>query len=58
MPNTAAFQKLIEKGWGKMNDNAGGSGVIVSFELYNVPRFTVPDESGNVTLDYGFYLAD
>ena len=26
------------------------------FELYNCPRFTTPDEEGNVILDYGVYL--
>lgn len=26
------------------------------FELYNCPRFTNPDEDGNVILDYGVYL--
>lgn len=26
------------------------------FELYNCPRFTTPDEEGNVILDYGMYL--
>lgn len=27
------------------------------FERYNCPRFTGPDENGNVILDYGVYLA-
>jgi hypothetical protein len=28
------------------------------FERYQCPRFTQPDEQGNVILDYGIYLAD
>jgi predicted transcriptional regulator YdeE len=28
------------------------------FERYNCPRFTSPDEAGNVILDYGIYLAE
>lgn len=27
------------------------------FERYNHPRFTTPDDQGNVILDYGMYLA-
>ncbi|NLK27212.1 MAG: GyrI-like domain-containing protein [Clostridiales bacterium] len=28
------------------------------FERYNCPRFTTPDENGNVILDYGAYLTE
>lgn len=28
------------------------------FERYNCPRFTAPDEAGNVILDYGFAIAE
>ncbi|MCI8440938.1 MAG: hypothetical protein HFG27_00185 [Provencibacterium sp.] len=28
------------------------------FERYNFPRFTTPDESGNVILDYGFAMEE
>jgi hypothetical protein len=28
------------------------------FERYNCPRFTAPDEDGNVILDYGIYFVD
>ena len=28
------------------------------FERYNCPRFTVPDENGNVILDYGIAIED
>jgi len=39
-----------------LNENAGGENTLVFFELYNCPRFTTPDDKGNVILDYGFYL--
>ena len=28
------------------------------FERYNCPRFTTPDEEGNVILDYGISIED
>lgn len=33
-------------------------GILFSFERYNCPRFTTPDEQGNVILDYGIQLAE
>jgi hypothetical protein len=30
----------------------------VAFERYQCPRYTTPDENGNVILDYGIKLAD
>lgn len=55
-PHSASYNKLCENGWGNLNENAGGENTLVFFELYNCPRFTTPDEKGNVILDYGFYL--
>lgn len=55
-PHSASYNKLCEKGWGKLNDHAGGENTLVFFELYQCPRFTTPDENGNVILDYGFYI--
>lgn len=42
---------LAEKGW-KIAENGW------FFERYNCPRFTKPDEKGNVILDIGAYLAE
>lgn len=42
-------KKLLEAGW-ELADH------IQAFERYNKPRFTTPDEHGNVILDYGIYL--
>lgn len=42
-------QAIAEQGW-LLNDNYS------FFERYNCPRFTRPDEKGNVILDYCFYL--
>lgn len=55
-PHSASYNKLCENGWGDLNTNAGGENTLVFFELYNCPRFTTPDDKGNVILDYGFYL--
>lgn len=54
--HNASYQKLRENGWDLLIENAGGVNTLVFFELYNCPRFTSPDEKGNVILDYGFYL--
>ena len=56
-PHTAAYRKLSEQGWGRLNENAGGADMLVFFERYNPERF-VEDEHENVTLDYGFYIID
>jgi len=55
-PHSAAYQKLCDNGWGELGQNAGGEKLIVFFENYTCPRFTTPDDQGNVILDYGFYL--
>ncbi len=57
-PHSSAYQKLCDKGWGDLNQNAGGEKLIVFFENYTCPRFTTPDDKGNVILDYGFYLKE
>ena len=57
-PHQACYEKLCENGWGDLNVNAGGEKVLVFFERYNCPRFTTPDEKGNVVLDYGFLLSN
>ena len=44
-----AMAALIEQGW-KINEQGW------FFERYNCPRFTVPDEDGNVILDICAYL--
>jgi len=33
-------------------------GDVFAFERYNCPRFTTPDEHGNVILDYGIQIAE
>ncbi|MDD2393615.1 MAG: hypothetical protein PHV88_06100 [Eubacteriales bacterium] len=55
-PHSAAYEKLCENGWSRLNQNADGVHTLVFFELYNCPRYTTPDDKGNVILDYGFYL--
>ena len=55
-PHKACYEKLREDGRGDLNTNAGGKNTLVFFERYNCPRYTTPDEKGNVILDYGFYL--
>ena len=55
-PHTASYNKLNENDWGELNQSAGGEKLIVFFENYTCPRYTTPDEKGNVILDYGFYL--
>lgn len=48
-PYNMCLSKLAENGW-KTDEEAW------CFERYNCPRFTTPDEKGNVILDYCFYL--
>jgi len=55
-PCEAALKKVLGSNWGDLNTNACGKNTVVFFERYNHPRFTTPDEKGNVILDYGFYL--
>ena len=54
-PHEAVCKKIEDDGIGVFrNDIAGvGSDTYCFFEIYNCPRFTVEDENGNVTLDYG-----
>lgn len=49
-PHNACVKKIEEQGW-KVAENSW------FFERYQCPRFTTPDEKGNVILDYCFYLA-
>lgn len=48
-PHNLCMAKFDEQGW-QMDENAW------FFERYHHPRFTTPDEKGNVVLDYGVYL--
>jgi hypothetical protein len=48
-PHNKCMSKVMEEGW-KLADNSW------CFERYNCPRFTTPDESGKVILDYCVYL--
>lgn len=50
----ACIIKIQENGMG--NFKSDDEGRICFFERYNCPRFTVPDEEGNVILDYGVYV--
>ena len=45
--------KLAEEGIRIRNDRAGACWF---FERYGCPRFTAPDEQGNVILDIGFFV--
>ncbi len=47
-PYNMCVDKIVEQGWEILED--------YSFERYNCPRFTTPDEKENVILDYCFYL--
>ena len=46
---------LTENGMGDFKKDDTGRAFF--FERYNCPRFTTPDEDGNIILDYGIYLA-
>lgn len=49
-PHNACMEKLRENNW--------QSADTWCFERYNCPRFTTPDQFGNVILDYCIYLKD
>lgn len=49
------MKKLEKNNMGNMKADKVFSGYF--FERYNCPRFTTPDEEGNIVLDYGVYLA-
>jgi hypothetical protein len=48
-PHNMCMDKIANQGW-KLQDNPW------LFERYNCPRFTTPDEKGNVILDYCVYI--
>ncbi len=48
-PHEACVAKWLEKGW-EIRDNPW------FFERYVTPRFTTPDDQGNVILDYCMYI--
>jgi predicted transcriptional regulator YdeE len=50
-PHNMCMSKIKEAGW-QLADEPW------FFERYNCPRFTRPDENGNVILDYCIYLKD
>ncbi len=47
--------KLGEEGFKIKNDECGACWF---FERYQCPRYTVPDEKGNVILDIGFFIEE
>lgn len=49
-------KKLKENGWEDKLVSIDGEERIWTFERYNCPRFTTPDEKGNIILDYGVYI--
>ena len=51
----ACLKKLEENGMGDYRKDETGR--CLFFERYTSPRFTEKDDSGNVILDYGVYLA-
>ena len=51
-----ALEHLESKDIGTISTSVLGSDTIVFFERFNCPRFTNPDEKGNIILDYGFFL--
>lgn len=50
------ISKFMENGMGNFKGDDNNRACF--FERYNCPRFTEPDENGNVILDYGIYLAE
>lgn len=48
-PHNLCLEELNKKGWRRWED-------FWCFERYNCPRFTTPDENGNVILDYGISI--
>jgi hypothetical protein len=53
MQEDACAQKLTAGGGKIKNDEKGATWF---FERYGCPRFTTPDEEGNVILDFSFYM--
>lgn len=51
----ACIAKIMENGMGNFKPDKENRAYF--FERYNCPRFTSPDEDGNVILDYGIYLS-
>ena len=56
IPHRMCYEKINENGWSVKNNFGDGSETYWFFEKYNCPRFTTPDEKGNVILDYSFYI--
>lgn len=52
----ACIAKVQENGMGNFREDDNNRACF--FERYNCPRFTTPDENGDVILDYGIYLAE
>lgn len=52
----ACIAKFGENGMGNFKEDDENR--ICFFERYNCPRFTTPDDNGDVILDYGIYLAE
>lgn len=48
-PHNMCLEELPRRGWKRRED-------FWCFERYNCPRFTTPDENGNVILDYGISI--
>lgn len=53
----AVCKKLAERGLDKFRSDVTGEDTYCFFERYVCPRFTKQDANGNVTLDYGNYIA-
>lgn len=47
------LEKITDAGMEIKSDN---NGAVWSFERYGCPRFTTPDENGNIILDYCFFV--
>ncbi len=58
IPHNMCMEKLKENGMGNCRDNFHGNSQkwYWFFERYNCPRFTTPDEKGNIILDYSMYI--
>ena len=52
----ACMSKFQENGMGNFKHDDNNRACF--FERYNCPRFTAPDENGEVILDYGIYLTE
>lgn len=57
-PHAEVCKMLEAENMGNNRDDIMGkdSGTYCFFERYNCPRFTNPDEKGNIILDYGNYI--